>query len=119
MKNWPHPRYFNLYGPTETNVCTYYEVTRPLPRTAPKPMPIGKVCSHLESVVVDLDGAVTKGERVNCAFAAPGSRLATGTSGAARNAFIAVGAGPAYYRTGDIVSEEADGNSDISAAATG
>ena len=22
----PQPRYFNLYGPTETNVCTYYEV---------------------------------------------------------------------------------------------
>ena len=23
---WPAPRYFNLYGPTETNVCTWYEV---------------------------------------------------------------------------------------------
>ena len=22
---WPLPRYFNLYGPTETNVCTWYE----------------------------------------------------------------------------------------------
>ena len=25
---WRHPRYFNLYGPTETNVCTFYEVPR-------------------------------------------------------------------------------------------
>ena len=25
-KSWARPRYFNLYGPTETNVCTYYEV---------------------------------------------------------------------------------------------
>src|SRR6202008_5053470 len=22
---WPHPRYYNLCGPTETNVCTGYE----------------------------------------------------------------------------------------------
>ena len=27
----PKPRYFNLYGPTETNVCTFYEVPRRSP----------------------------------------------------------------------------------------
>ena len=26
MEKLPHPRYANLYGPTETNVCAYYEV---------------------------------------------------------------------------------------------
>jgi L-proline---[L-prolyl-carrier protein] ligase len=24
----PNPRYFNLYGPTETNVCTFYEIPK-------------------------------------------------------------------------------------------
>ena len=26
MAELPHPRYLNWYGPTETNVCTWYEV---------------------------------------------------------------------------------------------
>lgn len=37
-------RFFNLYGPTETNVCTAYEVTH-LPESWKKPVPIGKACS--------------------------------------------------------------------------
>jgi hypothetical protein len=24
----PNPRYFKLYGPTETNVCTFYEIPK-------------------------------------------------------------------------------------------
>ncbi len=37
-------RFFNLYGPTETNVCTFYEVAR-IPENWNKPVPIGKACS--------------------------------------------------------------------------
>jgi amino acid adenylation domain-containing protein len=41
---WPSVRLFNWYGPTETNVCTSYEVTdRDLTRT--RPLPIGTACS--------------------------------------------------------------------------
>jgi amino acid adenylation domain-containing protein len=43
-KRWPEVRFLNLYGPTETNVCTYYEVTH-LPDDWHKPVPIGKACS--------------------------------------------------------------------------
>src|SRR5262249_25456333 len=39
---WKHPRYFNLYGPTETNVCTWYEVPRQIPDSQTEPVPIGK-----------------------------------------------------------------------------
>jgi amino acid adenylation domain-containing protein len=49
----PKPRYFNLYGPTETNVCTWYEVKPPVPPERTVPYPIGKVCSHLAGKVVD------------------------------------------------------------------
>ncbi len=28
MAELPHPRYLNWYGPTETNVCTAFEVAR-------------------------------------------------------------------------------------------
>ncbi len=53
----PQPRYFNLYGPTETNVCTYYEVPSEIPDDRAEPYPIGPVCEHLRSRVVDEQGA--------------------------------------------------------------
>jgi L-proline---[L-prolyl-carrier protein] ligase len=40
----PHARLLNLYGPTETNVCTYYEVTE-IPPDWTHPVPIGHACS--------------------------------------------------------------------------
>ena len=48
----PHPRLYNLYGPTETNVCTYYEV-RGLPPGESRPIPIGRVCEQLDGAVLD------------------------------------------------------------------
>ena len=40
---WPAPRYFNLYGPTETNVCTYPRGPRRRCRpSATTPYPIGR-----------------------------------------------------------------------------
>ena len=39
---WPRPRYFNLYGPTETNVCTYYEVPASIAPERTEPFPIGR-----------------------------------------------------------------------------
>jgi amino acid adenylation domain-containing protein len=108
---WPHPIYWNLYGPTETNVCTAYEVTLPIPEDRTTPMPIGPVCENLEGVVVDETGKpVPEGE--------PGELLIRGgnvTRGywnlpeQTANAFLQVGEGPAYYRTGDIVRDEGAG----------
>jgi len=59
----PAPEYFNLYGPTETNVCTFYRVSLPIPDERSVPFPIGKVCSHLEARVVDdRGGEVPRGD---------------------------------------------------------
>ncbi len=33
----PRPRYFNLYGPTETNVCTYFEIPTAIPEAQTQP----------------------------------------------------------------------------------
>nr|MBS0037063.1 amino acid adenylation domain-containing protein [Saprospiraceae bacterium] len=49
---WPQARFFNLYGPTETNVCTYYELPLPIPKDTDKPFPIGKTCEHLRSMLL-------------------------------------------------------------------
>lgn len=46
LSQWNTTRFFNLYGPTETNVCTYTEITREENRTVP--YPIGACCAHHE-----------------------------------------------------------------------
>lgn len=43
----PGPRYVNLYGPTETNVCTYHVLPGP-PDEEQTEIPIGLPCEHLE-----------------------------------------------------------------------
>jgi L-proline---[L-prolyl-carrier protein] ligase len=51
----PGVRLVNLFGPTETNVCTYYEVPAGLAddRT---PIPIGARCEHMETFILGDDG---------------------------------------------------------------
>jgi len=44
-------RFVNLYGPTETNVCTWYEVSSPPQGNTP--VPIGKACSNCELYILD------------------------------------------------------------------
>ena len=43
-KRWPSVRFLNLYGPTETNVCTFYEL-QGLQADLSTPVPIGRACS--------------------------------------------------------------------------
>ena len=53
---------YNLYGPTETNVCTYYQVNRERLKTQEK-LPIGKACANTEVFAVDEHGKIIgKGE---------------------------------------------------------
>ncbi|MBA3562433.1 MAG: AMP-binding protein, partial [Gammaproteobacteria bacterium] len=52
----PAPVYFNLYGPTETNVCTYYRIPDTIPADRTTPYPIGRTCAHLQTTVIDDTG---------------------------------------------------------------
>ncbi len=112
VNQWPHPRYFNLYGPTETNVCTSYEVPSPIPGDCNEPMPIGKVCSHLEGIVVDAAGEeVGPGLAGELCIRGPGvTRGYWNLPEESRDSFITAGAEPQYYRTGDLVVQQPDGN---------
>jgi amino acid adenylation domain-containing protein len=108
----PHPRYFNLYGPTETNVCTFYEIPRAIPDERNEPYPIGKVCSNLRSRVVDAEGAdVSAGEEGELCIAGP-----TVTGGywnleeQTARAFLPGEGDRAWYRTGDVVVEDGAGD---------
>ncbi|XVV06143.1 amino acid adenylation domain-containing protein [Actinosynnema sp. CA-248983] len=53
----PDARLLNLYGPTETNVCTYYEVGE-VPDSWTRPAPIGRACSGDTVWAVRDDGLV-------------------------------------------------------------
>ena len=107
----PKPRYFNLYGPTETNVCTYHEVVPPIPPERTKPYPIGKVCEHLTGRVVDEHGVdVARGHEGELCIAGPNVlqgywALPEQTA----RAFFESADGTKWYRTGDIVTEDDTG----------
>lgn len=107
-----HPRYFNLYGPTETNVCTYYEIPKEIPPDRTQPYPIGKVCSHLEALVIDEDGRpVSTGSEGELLIRGPA--VTQGYWDLPENnarAFYKDASGTSWYRTGDLVIEESNGN---------
>jgi amino acid adenylation domain-containing protein len=104
----PDKRYFNLYGPTETNVCTYYEVVLPVPPERTKPYPIGPICSHLQGRVVDEHGVdVPHGGEGELIVA--GSNVMQGYWALPEQTAKSFFKGPdgvSWYRTGDIVTED-------------
>jgi acyl-coenzyme A synthetase/AMP-(fatty) acid ligase len=109
---WPGKRWFNLYGPTETNVCTYYEVVPPVPDDRAEPYPIGRTCENLRSMVIDADDApvlagqegelVINGPNVMCGYWNLPERNAA--------AFLVDASGDKWYRTGDLVVLGPDGD---------
>lgn len=109
---WSHPRYFNLYGPTETNVCTFYEVPLPIPEERTAPFPIGRVCSHLRGKVVDADGhEVGQGEEGELCISGRGVMQGYwGLPERSATAFLTDEHGLRWYKTGDIVVQRDDGN---------
>jgi amino acid adenylation domain-containing protein len=111
MERWPAPDYFNLYGPTETNVCTYYKLRAPLPDSQITALPIGQQCSDDETRVVNsVGGDVARGEEGELVVAG-GSVMLGYWNLPERNAeaFLEQD-GQRWYRTGDIVRELANGD---------
>lgn len=111
MERLPAPRYFNLYGPTETNVCTYHEIPPTVEPDRTAPYPIGKACEQFRARVVDETGVdVARGQEGELVMAGPGVmqgywNLASRTA----DAFFVDATGERWYRTGDLVTEDAGG----------
>jgi len=90
----------NLYGPTETNVVTWYRVPRDFDGS--QPLPIGHPCPYATVTVDAPTGELLVG----------GDSLMSGYWGrseATQRVFVTV-EGKQYYRTGDRVSLAPDGN---------
>jgi amino acid adenylation domain-containing protein len=118
MAELPRARYLNWYGPTETNVCTSFEVPAAEDRgEIIAPVPIGKACDNTEVFAVTSEGRRVSrpGDEGELYVRGPG--LMQGYWGdrdktrevLVRNPFQDAYDEPAY-RTGDLVTLDDDGN---------
>lgn len=110
MRLAPQARFANLYGPTETNVCTWYDVTS-IP-AEDRPLPIGVPSCGDECLVLD-ESLQPVAEGQTGELWVTGPTLMMGYWGAEERTAqvlrrLELADGPAY-RTGDIVRWRHDG----------
>jgi amino acid adenylation domain-containing protein len=111
----PHPRYLNWYGPTETNVCTAFEV--PAGWADARPVPIGKACANTEVFAVTSEGRRMSRPGEVGELYVRGPSLMRGYWGQPAKTSEALVRNPfrveydqLVYRTGDLVTLEPAGN---------
>ncbi len=109
--SWPNAELWNLYGPTETNVCNAYRIPEAIDADRSEPFPIGPVCPPLRARVVDAEGSdVPVGTVGELVISGPGVM-----SGYFRRpdltepAFLRDEEGCSWYRTGDLVVDLGQG----------
>jgi len=106
---WPRPAYYNLYGPTETNVCTFARISTPIPEERTEPYPIGWPCSHCAALVVDSDGsAVAVGEEGLLYISGPSVFSGYWNRPKESSAAFLQHNGARWYNTGDVVKQGGD-----------
>ena len=109
---WAQAKFFNLYGPTETNVCTFARIPLPVPADRTTPYPIGPACSHCASLVLDEpDGRpVAAGEEGLLYISGPSVFQGYWNRPQENARAFIERDGMRWYNTGDVVREEgADG----------
>lgn len=106
---------YNLYGPTETNVCTYYKVERERLASLEK-LPIGIACANTDTFSVTPEGRLAaKGEAGELYVRGPGVTNGYWADEEKTHKMVVPNHFQEYfeekmYRTGDIVTVGDDGN---------
>lgn len=107
----PLARFYNLYGPTETNVCTWHPIPDTVEPERTQAYPIGRTCRHFQSRVVDRSAMdVPRGSAGE--LIVHGAGMLKGyfdDPDRTADAFLVDAEGRRWYRTGDLVVEEPDG----------
>jgi len=99
----PQAEMYNLYGPTETNVCTWYKIPAVIDSTQTEAFPIGKTCTYAEYKIAN----ETKELLIS------GASLSSGywnDEPKTKNVFENDASGKIWYHTGDIVSADTENN---------
>lgn len=101
---WPGPDYYNLYGPTETNVCTFARIPAPIPQDRTEPYPIGDPCSHCAALVLDQEGRPVEAGACGLLYVS-GPSVFAGYWGAPEEtaARFVERDGTRWFNTGDVV----------------
>jgi acyl-CoA synthetase (AMP-forming)/AMP-acid ligase II len=114
MERFARAEFANLYGQTETNVCTYYRVPRPLDADVTD-IPIGKACANTEVFALTEDERVI-GPGEEGELYVRGPSVMPGYWGLPEKAAQVLVRNPiqrafaeTIYRTGDIVRRRPDG----------
>lgn len=106
---WPKPRYYNLYGPTETNVCTFAEVPSKIPAGRTEPYPIGPACVHCVPLVLDASLQPVKAGEEGLLYMSGPSVFQGYWNRPKENAAAFLDRdGIRWYCTGDVVREDSD-----------
>jgi L-proline---[L-prolyl-carrier protein] ligase len=108
---WPQATFWNLYGPTETNVCTAHRIPESIAENRSDPYPIGAVCPPLRARLVDEEGRdVPLGTIGELVIAGPSvTRGYFGQPELTAAAFLSDTEGCRWYRTGDLVVDDGTG----------
>jgi amino acid adenylation domain-containing protein len=114
----PGAALWNLYGPTETNVVTYYPVTD-LPEDDDRTIPIGRACENSRVFALKEDGTAADVGEVGELYA-QGPTVMKGYWGRPDRTAEVLVPNPLAphlpdlaYRTGDLVRRRADGDYDF------
>ncbi len=117
MAELPRARYLNWYGPTETNVCTSFELTPAERAEFPGPVPIGKACANTDVFAVTSEGRRVSRPGETGELYVRGPALMRGYWGQpekTRQVLVRNPFQPAYdeiaYRTGDFVTVDDKSN---------
>jgi amino acid adenylation domain-containing protein len=115
MTALPDVHFSNLFGPTETNVCTYYNLP-PVLADSDETIPIGRPCENVEDLVVDGDNRPVEPGEVGELLIRGGivMRGYWGQPEKNKRGFFhrrnVSDLEDLFYRTGDLVQLMADGN---------
>lgn len=104
---WPLPSYYNLYGPTETNVCTYAAIPIPIPESRTEPFPIGWTCSHCKALVLTPEDQPVKQGEDGLLYISGSSVFSGYWARPTETAAVFIERdGVRWYNTGDVVRED-------------
>jgi len=105
---WPQAAFYNLYGPTETNVCTFFRIPAVIPEDRTEPYPIGWACSHCAPMVLDApDGqSVRPGEEGLLYISGPSVFQGYWNRPTENSETFVERNGRRWYNTGDVVRED-------------
>jgi amino acid adenylation domain-containing protein len=109
-EEWRHAAYYNLYGPTETNVCTFARIPLPIPEERAQPYPIGVPCVHCDTKVLDETGTdVVSGEEGLLYVAGPSVFPGYWNRPEQNSRVFLERDGRRWYNTGDVVRLSSEG----------